>query len=70
MMTETQTKPGSGTPQVLTTREASEALRISRWKLYDLIRRGALDTIRIGRRRLITADALEKLVSKLEKEAH
>jgi excisionase family DNA binding protein len=57
------------TPTLLTTKEASSALRISRWKLYDLIRRRKIDTIQIGRRRLVPADALVKLVDELREES-
>lgn len=57
------------TPTLLTIQEASEVLRISRWKLYGLINDRKIDTVKIGRRRLVPADALAKLVEELRKEA-
>ncbi|WP_267974107.1 helix-turn-helix domain-containing protein [Streptomyces sp. 351MFTsu5.1] len=50
-------------------KEASEKLRISKWKLYDLIRSRRLATVQIGRRRLITAEALAALVQQLQQES-
>lgn len=58
-----------GTPALLTIREASEVLRISRWKLYELINDRKIDTVKIGRRRLVPADTLTKLVDELREEA-
>lgn len=55
-------------PVLLTIRETSAILRISHSKLYDLIRAGQLDTIKIGRRRLIPCDALIELVEDLRGE--
>jgi excisionase family DNA binding protein len=55
-------------PTLLTIKEASEALRISRWKLYDLIRRRKIDTVKIGRRTLVPADTLVSLISQLREE--
>jgi len=48
----------NSSPAVLTVPEASKALRVSRWTLYDLIRSRALETIKIGRRRLIPVRSL------------
>jgi excisionase family DNA binding protein len=33
--------------------EAAAQLRVSRWSVYNLIRSGQLQTIKIGRRRLV-----------------
>jgi len=55
-------------PVLLTAKEASAALRISSWKLYDLINRRRIDTVKIGRRRLIPADELTKLIDELRQE--
>ena len=66
-MSQTQLKRAEA-PALLTTKEASDALRISRWKLYDLIRRRKLETVKIGRRTLVPADALARLVSQLRGE--
>lgn len=43
------------------------ALLISRWKLYD--RNHRLDTVKIGRRRFVTRDALVKLIDELNERA-
>lgn len=67
-MTNLSLKAGPETPVLLTVKEASAALRISSWKLYDLINRRRIDTIKIGRRRLIPADELTKLIDELREE--
>ncbi|MBO3752174.1 helix-turn-helix domain-containing protein [Streptosporangiaceae bacterium NEAU-GS5] len=48
--------------KLLTTDEACRVLRISRWKLYDLIRRGRIGTVRIGRRRFVPPEAIADLI--------
>jgi excisionase family DNA binding protein len=57
------------TPKLLTLKEASTVLRVSRWKLFDLINKRRIDTIKIGRRRLVPADALTKLIAELREES-
>ncbi|MEV0473776.1 helix-turn-helix domain-containing protein [Streptomyces prunicolor] len=54
---------------LLTVKEASEKLRISKWTLYQLIRSRRLATIQIGRRRLIPAAAVQALVQQLQQES-
>ncbi|TWP46015.1 helix-turn-helix domain-containing protein [Lentzea tibetensis] len=49
-------------PALLTVREACEALRISRWTLYDLIRSRAIETIKIGRSRRIPQASIDAYV--------
>lgn len=44
-------------------------LGISRDKLYDLMRAGRIDSVKDGRARFITADALTAYVVRLEAEA-
>ena len=44
-------------------------LGISRDKLYDLIRAGRITSVKDGRARFITADALAAYVGQLEAEA-
>jgi excisionase family DNA binding protein len=51
--------------QLLTMKEASQRLRISRSTLYDLIHRQRLETVKIGRRRLVPPEALAKLITNL-----
>ncbi|MGP3977245.1 helix-turn-helix domain-containing protein [Streptomyces sp. 8N114] len=46
------------THRALTVPEVMEALRLSRFKVYDLIRSGALPSFTEGRTRRIPADSL------------
>jgi len=50
-------------------KEAARVLGISRDKLYDLMRAGRINSIKDGRARFITADALAAYVARLETEA-
>lgn len=54
---------------VLTVDEAAERLRVSRWTVYNLIRSNQLRTIKIGRRRLVPADALTECLDQLTEVA-
>lgn len=53
---------------MFTMAEACKELRISRWSLYRLINDGKLESVKIGRRRLIPADALADFVKKIREE--
>lgn len=55
---------GEAPPILLTVPEACTALRVSRWSLYQLIQLRQLDTIRIGKRRLIPVAAIEDLIKR------
>ena len=44
--------------------DAAKALSIGRTSIYELMRSGQLETRKMGRRRLITADSLRRLVHK------
>jgi excisionase family DNA binding protein len=57
------TKPSH--PVLLTPEQAARRLGISRWKLYDLLRRGTLVSLRIGSCRRIPAAAIDDLVAEL-----
>jgi excisionase family DNA binding protein len=50
---------------LLTTTEAAEALGIGRWKLYDLMRKGLLESVLIGGCRRVPSSALSDLVSSM-----
>ncbi len=52
-----------------TTEEAGELLKISRWKIFELIRENQLRSIKIGGLRRIPATALEEYVARLMEEA-
>jgi excisionase family DNA binding protein len=55
-------------PALLTVVEACQVLRIGRWMLYRLIHTRRLETVKIGRRRLIPAGAIQELVERLRAE--
>ena len=44
-------------------------LGVGRTKGYELVNGGRVETIRIGRRRLVTADSMKRLVEQLADEA-
>ncbi len=54
---------------LLTVQEAADWLRVSRWTVYSLINANQLCTIKIGRRRLVSLDALKECVAQLAKGA-
>lgn len=55
-------RPSAG-PQAFTVEEAAERLRIGRTLMYDLIRRGEVGTIQLGRRRVVPASELDRLLT-------
>jgi excisionase family DNA binding protein len=57
------------TPILLTPTEAAVTLNIGRSKLYELLRAGVLESVRIGACRRIPADALTELVVRLRAES-
>ena len=54
---------------LLTVQEAADWLRVSRWSVYSLIHANQLRTIKIGRRRLVSLDALKECVALLARDA-
>jgi excisionase family DNA binding protein len=66
----TPTPRQEAAPAVLTVNEACATLHISRWTLYKLIRERRLDTIKIGRRRLIPANEISALIERLRGEEY
>jgi excisionase family DNA binding protein len=54
---------------LLTVQEAADWLRVSRWSVYSLINANQLRTIKIGRRRLVSREALNECVAQLAKGA-
>ena len=54
---------------LLTVQEGADWLRVSRWSVYNLMHTNRLRTIKIGRRRLISRDALDECVAQLAKDA-
>lgn len=48
--------------------DAAERLGVGRTSIYGLIDRGELRSVRIGRRRLVPAAALDEFVEKLQRD--
>jgi excisionase family DNA binding protein len=55
--------PSSAAPELLDVSEAARRAGIGRTLMYGLIRRGTVRSVRMGRRRLIPADALDVLAT-------
>lgn len=49
--------------------EAADALSLGRSKLYELFSEGAINTVKVGHRRLVPVESLEAYVASLVKEA-
>jgi excisionase family DNA binding protein len=56
-------------PQLYCIPDAVRMLRLSRTVIYELIRSGRLRSVKEGRARRITADAIREYITLLEKEA-
>lgn len=56
-------------PMLYRVEEAAEALRMSKSRIYELIRSGRLRTVKEGRARLVPITALAEYVALLEGEA-
>ncbi|MEC3979631.1 helix-turn-helix domain-containing protein [Amycolatopsis sp. H20-H5] len=67
-MTEPSKREVDSAPLLLSVVEAADALRISRWALYQLINKRRLKTVRIRSRRLVAPADLAALVEELRKE--
>ncbi|MDC2958164.1 helix-turn-helix domain-containing protein [Streptomyces gilvifuscus] len=61
--------PGGEDTLLLTVREAYMRLRISKWKLYDLLRSHQLEMVKIGRRTLIPLRSVESYIRKQWQES-
>ncbi|MEU2434498.1 helix-turn-helix domain-containing protein [Streptomyces sp. NPDC007861] len=57
------------THEALTVPEVMSALRLSRFKVYDLIRSKQLPSFTIGRSRRVPADALQTFIQNQLREA-
>jgi excisionase family DNA binding protein len=69
-MTTSEELESSASVELLTVAEACATLRISRWSLYRLIQAKRLESIQIGRRRLVPGPAVRHLIDELRAEAH
>jgi excisionase family DNA binding protein len=56
-------------PVLMTIPEVASALRINKSYLYALLSAGALRSVRLGRRRLITREALQRFIADREGDA-
>ena len=54
---------------VYTVEEAARLLKISRWKILDLIRTNELRSVKIGGLRRVPASAIEEYIARLLEEA-
>jgi excisionase family DNA binding protein len=54
---------------LLSAEEAGQVIGVGRTKVYELLRVGAIESVRIGRCRRIPHDALEAYVERLRDEA-
>lgn len=54
---------------VYTVEEAAQALKVSRWKIFDLIRTNQLRSVRIGGLRRIPHTAIDEYITRLMEEA-
>ena len=52
-------------PMLCSIPDAGKALGIKRSKIYDLISNGTLDTITIGRRRLVRVESIRALANRV-----
>ena len=55
----------AGVESYMTVDEVAEALRVSRWKVYELIRSRELASFRVGRCRRVPARAVADMVARL-----
>ena len=56
---------GLGPPYLVTVEEAASLLRIGRTRIYEFIRSGLIQSVKVGRRRLVVRDSLRQFVALL-----
>ena len=54
-----------GAPLLITVEEASELLRLGRTRAYEFIRCGSIQSVKVGRRRLVVRSSLDSFVQSL-----
>ena len=59
----------SASDTYLTVDEVAAVLKISRWKVYRLLRSGELDSFLVGRCRRVPASALAEMIQRLIRDA-
>jgi excisionase family DNA binding protein len=60
-----QTRGAKAMPRLLSIKEATFQLGVSRTTTYELIAAGKLKTVKIGRRRFVTVEAIEEFIAGL-----
>ena len=55
-------------PELLTPDEAADILPLSRSTIYELLRTGALPSLRIGRSRRVRTDAIRAFIDERDEE--
>jgi excisionase family DNA binding protein len=63
----TQTTTQAAARLLLTVEEAAEVLSLGRTTVYNLIRAGDLDSVRIGRARRVSMDALRTFLKERQR---
>ena len=56
---------GKSVPRLLSVKQATYELGISRTMVYELIGAGTLKTVKIGRRRFVAAEAIDEFIAGL-----
>lgn len=59
VLSHTNTRGG----RLLTAAEAAERLRVSTWRLYDMVREGMIPAVRLGRSVRVDPGALEDFIA-------
>jgi excisionase family DNA binding protein len=60
---------GGPVQKLLTVPEVMAVLSLGRCKVYDLIRSGRLESVKVGRDRRIPVDAIDDFIDQLRKDA-
>jgi len=55
----------TGLPLLLTVEEAASLLRLGRTRVYQLVMGGKIQSVKVGRRRLVVRQGLEEFVDQL-----
>jgi excisionase family DNA binding protein len=55
----------TGLPLLLTVEEAASLLRLGRTRVYQLVMGGKIQSVKVGRRRLVVREGLEEFVAQL-----
>ena len=64
-----QLEPAVASQDYLTVPEVALLLKVSRWKVYELIRTRELSSFRLGRCRRVSAAAVHEMAARLMAEA-